>query len=1072
MSIRPYNIFEYETWLKWVVRHPFVVIIGIILITVGMGYRLPHIQVDASSYGIVVKNIPESAAYDLFLKEFGGAEYIQVVVKADNIFEPKTFARIERLADRLAKIDGVQTVISLPGAKKDLDLLEEWSSTDFEKIAEPLELFVRNIISEDKKTTTLTLIIKDVRGNEGALVRAVEKAVEEEKGSMTAYEIGMPIISQAVLAIIKKDFSTLPPIAFAIMLTTLIILFRSIKVLIAPVSCITISVVWAFGVMAWTNTPVAALTLVVPIFLMAVGTAYCLHVATEYINVAKTCATPKKAALACMEHIKLPTTLAVATTLVGLSSLVLSRTEAVREFAMPACIGMLSQLVLILILFPAILSLIPLPKKKAEDRKADFIDRILSKIVDIDLNHRKAALGVIAAITAMALFGFTLLRIDGDVTTYLGEDEPVTRNFHNVYKDMAGCFPINVVVTCPKEACFKNLSKLKRLSELQVYLESIDGVDKTLSTADYLKLINYSVNDNRKNYYALPRDQADLDNLYNLYRMLLGGTDTQKFITDDFSKANILMMTHISSTHDWLHTQKQIEKYCAEHFGKDFSISITSMAVLVAHSNRIVTTSLIKGLFAIIGVVLAIMLVALLSPKAGLVTLLPNCFPLAILFGTIGWFSIEFSMNTAMIASIAIGLALDDTIHYMVRYSRELRTGLDRRRALEIAVKTVGRPIIFTSITITLGFLILVFSGYKPTATFGVLMAVTMASALVGDLILLPTMMIRVDLVTMLDLLRVKLGTAPQKGIPLFSGLSQAQVRLLLSAGAIRNYPKGHILMESDASCESLFAVISGEISLFHTIPSKDDDSLAGARIRLATLKPGDVIGEIGSTKQWHGKTAILLATTAVELLEINPGVVKKIQWLSPPTAYKFMLNLVGVMAQRLENTTQRLAGEGYRDAVTDLINPTTFERVVDKEIHRTKRYGGQMAMGIIEVRNLKAISAQRGLQAGDRVLAHVSRVLSRRVREFDTLSRLDEQHFGVLLVRAGADGANAITRRLSALLNDGLEQDLPRLEIAMGFVVFDHKTSATASELLALAGKALLQDKDESKRKGCCIKP
>ena len=1059
MEARLSHFFSYNTWLRWIVRHPWIVLGCALVFTVAAGYRLPFIKINASSYEILVKDIPEFTAYENFLKDFGGPEYIQVVVKADNIFLPDTFARVGHMADRLARIPGVQTVISLPGAKRDMDLLDEWTSVQFEEKVQPVDLFVRNIISEDKKTTTITLILSDIRGGEAELVQAVRDAVDAEKGPMTVYEIGMPLISQAVLDVIKRDFSLLPPVAFTIMLLTLIILFRSVKILAAPLACITFSIIWAFGAMAWTSVPVAALTLVVPIFLMAVGTAYCLHVATEYENVAMAAESPREAALACLENVRLPTTLAVFTTLIGLSSLLLNRTEAVREFAMPACIGMLSQLVLILFLFPAILAITPLPKARTRKRKEDLLDKLLVKIAVINLDHRKAALTAVAVITGLAILGFPLLRVDADVTKYLDDDLPVSRNFHDVYRDMAGCFPINVIAVCNQSECFRSLEKLHRLAELQRYLESVDGIDKTLSTADYLKLINYSVNDYRKDNYALPESQADLDNLYNLYKMLFGGSGTQKFVSDNFTKANILMMTHISSSHDWLETQERIEKYCKETFGNDFSVSITSMAVMVAHSNKIVTISLIEGLLIIICVVLGIMLVALLSPKAGLVTLLPNCFPLVVLFGAIGWFSVELSMNTAMVASIAIGLALDDTIHYMVRYSRELRHGLDRRKALETAIRTVGRPIIFTSITISLGFLILVFSGYKPTATFGALMALTMISALVGDLVVLPSMMLRVDLVTLLDLLRVKLGIAPDKGIPLFAGLSKAQIRLLLSAGAIRNYPQGHILMEPGRGRDSLYAVISGEVALYHTIPSRDENSLAGARIRLATLRPGDVIGEMGSSSQWHGKTATLMATTYVELLEINPGVVKRIQWLSPPTAYKFMLNLVAVLAQRLESTTQRLAGEGYRDSVTGLINPSSFERTLEKEIHRVKRYGSQLALGIVQIRNLHAISTRFGLHTGDQVLAHVSRVLGQRIREFDTLCRLDEHHFGMLLVRAGEEGGQAIIRRLSALLNQDLDKSLPRLEVGVGFVVYDGEDEVTAGQLLSEAHKALEQD-------------
>jgi hypothetical protein len=149
------------------------------------------------------------------------------------------------------------------------------------------------------------------------------------------------------------------------------------------------------------------------------------------------------------------------------------------------------------------------------------------------------------------------------------------------------------------------------------------------------------------------------------------------------------------------------------------------------------------------------MFLMFLSAKVGLIAILPNCFPIIMNFGLMGWLGIKLSMVTSLIASVAIGLAVDDTIHYLYRYNREFKKDLDKDRALRATIQQVGKPIVFTTLTISIGFFILIFSSFKPTAVFGLLMVITMFSALAGDLIILPALMRHVELVTAWDLMKL-----------------------------------------------------------------------------------------------------------------------------------------------------------------------------------------------------------------------------------------------------------------------------------------------------------------------------
>jgi len=241
----------------------------------------------------------------------------------------------------------------------------------------------------------------------------------------------------------------------------------------------------------------------------------------------------------------------------------------------------------------------------------------------------------------------------------------------------------------------------------------------------------------------------------NSYKSMLGQDSFERFMTADTSKANVLLRTHLSSSEDFLALKQEIENYLAENYSEKLDYHVTGFGIVISQSSRLLTRGQLKSLSLTLTLIFVIMIILFVSTKVGLFAIIPNCFPVVINFGLMGWLGIDLSVTTSLIASIAIGLAVDDTIHYMVRYNREFKKDLDKDRALRDTIRQVGRPIIFTSLTIGLGFCVLIFSQFTPTAVFGLLMMVTMASALVGDLIILPSLMRHAELVTAWDLLKL-----------------------------------------------------------------------------------------------------------------------------------------------------------------------------------------------------------------------------------------------------------------------------------------------------------------------------
>ena len=221
-----------------------------------------------------------------------------MVVRTSDAFDVKTFDDIDRLAGEFEKIKGVRRVISLPGIKRDMDVTKKWTLTDFKRVIAPVALLEKNIISKDGKTTVISLILEDIKQKD-PVITEIQALIEREKARQPMYQIGMPVVSMALARFTENDFIRLPPIAFLLIMVTLFLLFRNLRGVLIPSGSVLIALIWTFGLMALTGTPLSLLIMIVPIFLIAVGTAYCMYIFPEYALAQETCKTPRDASLNC-----------------------------------------------------------------------------------------------------------------------------------------------------------------------------------------------------------------------------------------------------------------------------------------------------------------------------------------------------------------------------------------------------------------------------------------------------------------------------------------------------------------------------------------------------------------------------------------------------------------------------------------------------------------------------------------------------------------------------------------------------------------------------------------------------
>jgi predicted RND superfamily exporter protein/CRP-like cAMP-binding protein len=1035
------------SWLLAVTKRPYRILSFLALISAFFSFQLKDIRVQTSIYELAIEDLPEAQQYQSFKREFGTEEIILVVLKSGkDAFSPEIFAEIADLSKRFASIQGVRRVISLSEIKKAMDVTGGWSLAEFKASLAPVELFRKNIISEDGRTSAIALVLdEDKRRSD--LVSDVEAIIRDKDGH--AYQIGMPIVSKALADYTLRDFRVLPPLAMLAISLVLFLILREVRYVLIALSCVALTLLWTFGMMGLTGTPLSMVTMIVPVFLIAVGTAYCLYTIAEFKETFRYERDPARAAYMCMSRVGFPTSLAVATTVIGLGSLLINRITAIREFALFACFGVICLLVLVFTFIPSLLSLMPAWPLEASGKKDEprrtLMENVLSAVASLALRHQTPMFLLAGAIFVLGAAGLTRLKVETNPVEFFKKDSPIYTNFYDSYKDIAGSFPINVVIDGKEPDFFERPENLKKIDEMQQSLKRVGGVDKTVSLNDYLKLVNYATNRCKAENYSLPEEAFEVRMLINSFKTMLGEDLLAGLVSRDFSKMNIMLRTRLSGSRDFLDAKREISERLRDLPGTSISWYATGFGIVISESSNLLAIGQAKSLSLTLALISIVMLLLFLSLKVGLVSMLPNIFPIVVNFGFMGWAGIPLSSATALIAGIAIGLSVDDTIHYLARYNKEFKKDLDKGRAMRETISIMGRPMIGTTLTLVLGFSVLLVSGFQPTSTFGLLIIITMVSALAGDLFLLPAFMMHLELVTVWDLIRLRLGRPPDEGIMIFQGLSRSQVYYIILAGVLRRFKEGEAVFWKGEKGDSMYAVVAGELEV---VDAASPEALARqGRHTISRIGVGDIVGEMGMFRS-APRSATVLSCTDTELLEINERMLKRLNWLYPPTAQRFFMNLIKILCNRLEVFTNRCLALTTTDSTTGFGNAQAFKETMERESKRCRRYGLPLCVATFTLE----VGSDR-VERADMVAAEMAVLIARNLRETDVVFRISRTTFAAILIHCGESRADDLRRRFQELISGYRFQYLDpglKLYVRSNVILLKEGKGPDADEIIA----------------------
>jgi hypothetical protein len=444
-------------------------------------------------------------------------------------------------------------------------------------------------------------------------------------------------------------------------------------------------------------------------------------------------------------------------------------------------------------------------------------------------------------------------------------------------------------------AGFLEPANLRQMQALQEWLEAQPEIGETVSIADYVALLNRALGD------PTSGDGSSLPETKRLVSQLLlfgASPETKRFADARYQTANVLVFANVGNSDAIADVVSRIEGRLRE-LPQHLRGSVTGSAVLL---NRVVDdvswgqfTSLASA-FLQIYLVLVLMF---MSFRVGLLALLPNAVPIFAYFAVLGFSGITLNPSTSLVGSLALGVVVDDTIHFFHRFNLEARRLADERKAAGAALRALIRPVTFTTVGLCAGFLVLTMSEQRTQAQFGLLASLIFGFGWLCDVVLSPALLSGVRIVTLWDVLRLDLGREPQQEIGMFRGLSLRQARIFALMSEIRRLPAGGRLFAEGDKGEDMFVILSGSL-----VPWVDRD---GRRVEFQPMGRGDVVGETGF---FGGKrTATVDTTSEALLIRFDADDLERLRRRYPRIAAVVYRNLNLVQAERLARTTLKVQG-------------------------------------------------------------------------------------------------------------------------------------------------------------------
>jgi len=750
---------------------PLLVLVG--AATIFLGLHAAQVRFDFSPRSIFLTADEEVDFLDRHRQVFGDEDGIVVVlVEAADVFEPRVLEHIVTISDALDDLDDIDKVLSLStmpelagssGMVEVRPLLEELPETP-EEVAELRErtlssrVFINRFVNRSGTATSVLgifdLDVVDELDRRPTLAAIEDFLADNEVEGISASVLGVPVVNREYAVRLQQDMTRAIGLSILLICVVLFLLFRNAYSVALPMTAVGVCVAWTVGYMVLAGDSFNIINCIVPTLLLVIGIGDAVHFLTTYYQ-ERGAGTEHKASIHRMvQRIGAACLLTSVTAAIGFFSLMVARIDIIKGMGRVAAAGLMIAYLLILILVPTTLSKIKAPKSVVIRHPSEgLLGRLLVWLGEVVTRRKALVIGITGAVCALAVVGSFRVESDSFLLEELFKKNPVSQALHHSEDVLTGVMPVEISIRTEADGGVLEPEVLRGMVALQQHMADDPYIGHSVSLADLVLEIGdvtTGVADipetragaaQRLLYFEMSEDPSFLDSMVDVQRTTTRiSTTVRDWGTDNFfawydgsgvcdqrAKCGTPMVELIDEAFGTVDGRKE-----------GLEVRVTGAALVSARALSRLVEDMIWSLTTAFLVISVLMMILLRSLRIGLLSMIPNVIPLLVTLGFMGWVGIPLRTSTALIFSISLGVAVNDTIHFVTRFREELfRTG-DRAESVRLTMVSTGRAIMFTSILLIAGFGTMLTTRFVGIMQMGILGAVTLSAALLGDLLLLP----------------------------------------------------------------------------------------------------------------------------------------------------------------------------------------------------------------------------------------------------------------------------------------------------------------------------------------------
>ena len=752
-----------------ILKNRIVIIILIAMLTVFMIKKGKEAKLSYSMAKLLPESHQVNIDYNNFLEKYGVQNLLVIAVEDSLITTLSHLEKWDLLSDSIKTINGVEQLVSfsnLPIISKDIKSKnfksEKWfsdkidSEKDFEKALEIYnkQPFFKGLInSENNKATTLLINLNDeiIRSNEREqLIFSIKNLVDNYASTynIKAHYSGLPYIRTVDSIKVKKEISMF--ILFTLIITALILylFFRSFKAAISSIIVVVIGVIFSFGSIVLLGYEITILMALVPPVLIVIGIPNCIFLINKFHSEFLDSNNKNQALGKMIQKIGNITLLTNLTTASGFAAFILTNSETLQEFGVVASFNILAIFLLSLLIIPIYFSFSTAPKKRhTRHLEKKWINSLIGYLSFLVQYKRKQIYLVTGVLIVIGFFGIIQLKTTGNITDDLAKDQALYKDLKFLEKNFGGVMPLEVLVDTKKKNGLLKSYNLRKINELSSLLSTFPEFSKPKSYIDAVKYSKQAFYNGDSAYYSLPNSQEQrliLSYLTNS-NAALGFGDL--LIDSLRQEARISLRIADISTSKMDSILNNLLPEINKIFNPEkYDITITGATIVFLNGTKFLLKNLVMSLLLVIVLISIFMAWMFNSFRMVVVSIIPNLIPLLLTAAIMGYFGIALKPSTILVFSIAFGISVDDTIHFLAKYRQELIVNnWNIRRSVFSALNETGVSMFYTSVVLFFGFFIFVASDFGGTIALGLLVSITLLLAMLANLLLLPALLLSLE---------------------------------------------------------------------------------------------------------------------------------------------------------------------------------------------------------------------------------------------------------------------------------------------------------------------------------------